>query len=50
MDLYEAIEVVSELIQQAKDQPKRLIFITPDSEAVEAIEVCLEAAREQAGV
>ena len=47
MDLNKAIKIVSELIQQAKSQPKKLIFIVPHSEFLEAVEICLEAAKDK---
>ena len=50
MDLYDAIEIIEELVQQAEDQPKRLIIIAPNAYEIEAIKICLEAARDKAGV
>ena len=41
MDLYEAIEIVDEWL---------LYHANPDDEVVEAIKICLEAARDKAGV
>ena len=44
MDLYEAIEVVDEWINKYEQ------FIEPGNELIEAMKICLEAARDKAGV
>ena len=44
MDLYEAIEIVDEWINEYEQ------FIEPDNELIEAMKIVLEAARDKAGV
>ena len=44
MDLYEAIEVVSDWIDKYEQ------FIEPDNELIEAMKICLDAARDKAGI
>lgn len=44
MDLYEAIEVVSDWINKYEQ------FIEPDNELIEAMKICLEAAKHTDGV
>ena len=48
MDLYEAIEVLSELVEWADDNEMPIV-IHREIE-MEAIKICLEAARDKAGI
>ncbi len=48
MDLYEAIDILEEYVDYADDRGRA--FATPTTEELEAIKVCLEAARDKAGV
>lgn len=47
MDLYEAIEIVDEWLHEWINMRSQL---APDSDAIQAIKICLEAARDKAGV
>ena len=48
MDLYEAIDIVSEYVEYANDRGRA--FAAPTAEELNAIEICLEAPRDKAGV
>lgn len=48
MDLYEAIEVLENFIDDYDRHP--YIITTPGPEDIEAMKICLEAARDKAGV
>ena len=50
MDLYEAIENVENWIEHIENQPRYIHTIEHGDEALEAIKICLEAARDKAGV
>jgi hypothetical protein len=47
MDLYEAIEVVDEWLHKWVNLRSQQ---APDSDAIQAIKICLEAARDKAGI
>ncbi len=48
MDLYEAIDILNEYVAYADDRGRA--FATPTAEELEAMKICLEAARDKAGV
>lgn len=50
MDIYEAIERTEDLLTQTGSEGYGFIVLRLDDEDVEAIKVCLEAARDKAGV
>lgn len=49
MDLYEAIDIVSEYLEYV-NLVGRAFTTAPTAEELTAIEICLEAARDKAGV
>lgn len=47
MDLYEAIDILNEYVAYCENRQEGY---RPNSEELEAIKICLEAARDKAGV
>ena len=50
MDLYEAIEVVEDWVNRVEGNPRKITMVAAGDEVFESIKVCLEAARDKAGV
>lgn len=50
MDLYEAIEVVEGVLQRIENGSDYRIVTEPGDYIYDAIKICLEAARDKAGV
>lgn len=50
MDLYDAIEVVEAWVNRVEENPRKIAMVAAGDEVIESIKVCLEAARDKAGV